>query len=92
MSEKKKINTPLFMVLATLLNLALVAGVFILLVLFLAFINSKVVAFSSDVFMLLLGVAVIVSFIIALFLYKKILTLLSRKWDLGGGKDRDNEA
>lgn len=91
MSEKKKINTPLFMVLATLLNLALVAGVFILLVLFLAFINSRV-AFSSDVFMLLLGVAVIVSFIIALFLYKKILTLLSRKWDIGGGKDRDNEA
>ncbi len=86
MSEKKKINTALFMVLATLLNLALVAVVFILMLLLLSFINSRVASLSEEVFMVLLAVAVILSFVIALFIYRKIIAVLTEKYDLGGRK------
>lgn len=86
MTEKKKISTPLFIVLATLLNLVLIAVVFILMMLFLSFINSRVASLSEEVFMVLLAVAVILSFIIALFIYRKIIARIADKYDIGGKK------
>ncbi len=81
MKEKKKVNIVLSIVLLTLLNLALISIFFFVLTLIAGLIFSKI-ELSDGLYTAVSLFVIILSFVLAFIVYKKILGLLSRKWEI----------
>ena len=90
MGEKKKINTVLFMVVATLFNVALIFVFFILLMLLLSLI-MRYTNMSENAFTIGSVIVIVLSFVLSFFVYKKAVELANNKWDIGpkGKSGRD---
>lgn len=90
MGEKKKINTILFMVVATLFNVALIFVFFILLMLLLSLI-MKYTNMSENAFTIGSVIVIVLSFVLSFFVYKKAVEWANNKWDIGpkGKSGRD---
>lgn len=90
MGEKKKINTVLFMVVATLFNVALIFVFFILLMLLLSLI-MKYTNMSENAFTIGSVIVIVLSFVLSFFVYKKAVEWANNKWDIGpkGKSGRD---
>ena len=90
MGEKKKINTILFMVVATLFNVALIFIFFILLMLLLSLI-MKYTNMSENAFTIGSVIVIVLSFVLSFFVYKKAVEWANNKWDIGpkGKSGRD---
>ena len=78
---EKKINKWVFMLIATLLNLVLVLGLFLVLMVAASFISS---AFSlpETVAIYLPFLVIILSFILSFLIYNKVMKWAVKKWDL----------
>ena len=90
MGEKKKINTDLFMVVATLFNVALIFVFFILLMLLLSLI-MRYTNMSENAFTIGSVIVIVLSFVLSFFVYKKAVEWANNKWDIGpkGKSGRD---
>lgn len=90
MGEKKKINTILFMVVATLFNVALIFIFFILLMLLLSLI-MKYTNMGENAFTIGSVIVIVLSFVLSFFVYKKAVEWANNKWDIGpkGKSGRD---
>lgn len=90
MGEKKKINTVLFMVIATLFNVALIFIFFILLMLLLSLI-MKYTNMGENAFTIGSVIVIVLSFVLSFFVYKKAVEWANNKWDIGpkGKSGRD---
>ena len=90
MGEKKKINTILFMVVATLFNVALIFFFFILLMFLLSLI-MKYTNMSENAFTIGSVIVIVLSFVLSFFVYKKAVEWANNKWDIGpkGKSGRD---
>lgn len=88
MKEKKKVNTFVFMVAATLLNLLLILAFFLIFSSILTFTASRV-EISDSLYTILAALVIILSFILSFLVYKKIIVWASGKWDFGKGKERE---
>ncbi len=90
MGEKKKINTVLFMVVATLFNVALIFVFFILLMLLLSLI-MRYTNMSENAFTIGSVIVIVLSFVLSFFVYKKAVEWANNKWDIGpkGKSGRD---
>ncbi len=90
MGEKKKINTILFMVVATLFNVALIF-VFFILLMFLLSLIMKYTNMSENAFTIGSVIVIVLSFVLSFFVYKKAVEWANNKWDIGpkGKSGRD---
>ncbi len=90
MGEKKKINTVLFMVVATLFNVALIFIFFILLMLLLSLI-MRYTNMGENAFTIGSVIVIVLSFVLSFFVYKKAVEWANNKWDIGpkGKSGRD---
>ncbi|GEM_PF-6637755 len=90
MGEKKKINTVLFMVVATLFNVALIFVFFILLMLLLSLI-MRYTNMGENAFTIGSVIVIVLSFVLSFFVYKKAVEWANNKWDIGpkGKSGRD---
>ena len=90
MGEKKKINTVLFMVIATLFNVALIFIFFILLMLLLSLI-MKYTNMGENAFTIGSVIVIVLSFVLSFLVYKKAVEWANNKWDIGpkGKSGRD---
>lgn len=86
MAEKKKLNPVLFIILATILNLVLIFVFFLVLTFLMALILSKTEV-SDGLYTALSLFVIILSFLLSFLVYKKILVLVNRKWDIGKGRE-----
>lgn len=82
MGEKKKINTIVFMIGATLFNIVLIVGFFLLLMILLSLL-MKVVNISENLFSILSVVVIILSFVLSFIVYRKVMMIVNEKWDIG---------
>lgn len=90
MGEKKKINTILFMVVATLFNVALIF-VFFILLMFLLSLIMKYTNMGENAFTIGSVIVIVLSFVLSFFVYKKAVEWANNKWDIGpkGKSGRD---
>ena len=88
--EKKKINTVVFMILATVLNIVLIAVLFIAMILILAFAKTHT-GMSDDLYSTLSAVAMVASLILSFFIYRKVAMKINEKYDLSRGRDKRRE-
>lgn len=86
MAEKKKLNPVLFIILATILNLVLIFVFFLVLTFLTALVLSKVEV-SDGLYTAISLFVIILSFLLSFLVYKKILVLVNRKWDIGKGRE-----
>ncbi len=87
MSEKKKVNTVVFMIVATVVNILLVLFFFVLLSALLAFLSSKI-ELSDSLYMILAGLDIMLSFVLSLLVYRKLFDWASGKWDFSSMERR----
>ena len=83
MSEKKKISTPVFMIVATLVNIALIILFCVILTALLGVLASHV-QLSDTVYSVLTALDLILSFVLSLLVYRKLVAIAAEKWDIGG--------
>lgn len=88
MKEKKKVNATLFMILATLFNLALILVFFLILSSILTY-TAQRVEMSDGLYTILAALVIIISFILSFLIYKKVIIWASKRWDFGKDKERE---
>ncbi len=81
MKEKKKVNIVVSIIFLTILNFALISIFFFVLTLVAGLIFSKI-ELSEGLYTAVSLFVIILSFVLAFIVYKKILVLLSRKWEI----------
>ncbi len=81
MKEKKKVNIVVSIIFLTILNFALISIFFFVLTLIAGLIFSKI-ELSEGLYTAVSLFVIILSFVLAFIVYKKILVLLSRKWEI----------
>lgn len=88
MKEKKKVNTLLFMVLATIFNLVLILVFFLILSFTLTYTASRV-EISDGLYTILAALVIVISFILSFIIYRKVILWASKKWDLTKERERE---
>ncbi|MGN1163211.1 MAG: hypothetical protein ACI4S4_00245 [Candidatus Ornithospirochaeta sp.] len=78
---EKKINKWVFMLIATILNLVLVLGLFVLLMVISSFICTSL-ALPETVVIYVPFLVIILSFILSFVIYNKVMKWAVKKWDL----------
>lgn len=86
MSEKK-INPILFMILATLFNLVLIAVIFVLLTLVMSFVSSFF-NMNEGLYTISYILVIVLTFVFSFLIYAKVMKIVSKKWQLDGWKRR----
>lgn len=84
--EKKKLNPVVFMIVATLLNVVLIALLFVVMIVILALLKTPL-GMSDDTYSVLSAAAMVLSLVLSFFIYRKIAFKINEKYDLGKGRD-----
>lgn len=79
--KPKKINKWVFMLLATLFNVLLMVVIFLILFVAMTALSAKI-PFMQEYITYFMLAALIITFVLAFVLYKKILTWAMKKWNL----------